>query len=119
MSGNTRRALRAGASDAPRLKRSFARRSPGRSYGFPERLRAAFPVRYNSIVCSINVSALAAISSAIDELAADSRAGLPAADLATRVAGIWTMLASLDPELARRRSGYEEGGGPGASPTLS
>jgi len=70
-------------------------------------------------VCSINVSALAAINSAIDELAADSRAGLPAADLAARVAGIWTMLASLDPELARRRSGYEEGGGPGASPALS
>jgi hypothetical protein len=58
-------------------------------------------------VSSINAAALAALSSAIDELDEDSRAGLPAADLATRVAGIWAMMTALDPELAKRRAGYE------------
>lgn len=51
------------------------------------------------------------MAQAIEELAADSRAGLAQACLAERIAGIWAMLADLDPELARRRSAYESGAG--------
>jgi hypothetical protein len=52
------------------------------------------------------VTRLGALARAIDELAADSRAGLPAADAAARVAGIWMRLEGLDPDLARCRERY-------------
>jgi hypothetical protein len=52
-------------------------------------------------------AAIAEIISAIDQLAADTQAGLAVPDMAARVAGIWAMLAALDPELARLSAGYE------------
>jgi hypothetical protein len=52
------------------------------------------------------VTRLGTLARAIDELAADSRAGLPAAEAATRVAGIWTLLEGLDPDLARCSERY-------------
>jgi hypothetical protein len=58
-------------------------------------------------VCSIEDVAITKVISAIDQLAADSRAGLTAADMRARVAGIWAMLAALDPALARLSAGYE------------
>ena len=45
---------------------------------------------------------------AIDDLAADSRDGTAQADVAERIARLWGMLADIDPELARRRPGYED-----------
>ena len=53
---------------------------------------------------------LALIGEAIDEVAAASREGAASgagmADLTARLAGIWAMLAELDPALARRLWGY-------------
>ncbi len=59
------------------------------------------------MVCSIEDGAIADVISAIDQLAADAGAGLLAADMRSRVAGIWAMLAALDPELARLSAAYE------------
>jgi erythromycin esterase-like protein len=47
------------------------------------------------------------VISAIDQLAADSRAGLTGADMRSRIAALWAMLAALDPELARLAAAYE------------
>jgi hypothetical protein len=58
-------------------------------------------------VCSIEDVAIAEVIGAIDQLAADSRAGLAPSDMRARVAGIWAMLAALDPELARLSAAYE------------
>jgi hypothetical protein len=58
-------------------------------------------------VCSIEDVAIAEVVSAIDQLAADSRAGLAPSDMRARVARIWAMLAALDPELARLSAAYE------------
>jgi hypothetical protein len=52
-------------------------------------------------------TALQDLTCAIDELAADSGSGAAAGHLAERIARLWGMIADLDPELARRRSGYE------------
>ena len=56
---------------------------------------------------------LALIGEAIDEVAAASREGAASgagmADLTARLAGIWAMLAELDPALARRLRGYNAG----------
>ena len=61
---------------------------------------------YCSSMCSTASERLARIGMAIDELAADClaptmRAG-PDAGMQQRLAGIWAMIAELDPELARR-----------------
>lgn len=77
----------------------------------PDGPSAGAAERYRSSVCSTNGASLGAVAQAIEELAADSRAGLAQACLAERIAGIWAMLADLDPELARRRSAYESGAG--------
>ena len=61
-------------------------------------------------MCSTPEAALDELAHAIDELAAASGAGEAAGHLAERIARLWRMIADLDPELARRRSGYE---GPG------
>ena len=53
---------------------------------------------------------MAEVISAIDQLAADSGAGLTGADLRSRIAGVWAMLAALDPELARLSAAYEQAG---------
>ena len=60
------------------------------------------------MVCSIEDGAIAEVIGAIDELAADAGAGLVAADMRSRIAGIWAMLAALDPELARLSAAYEQ-----------
>jgi hypothetical protein len=60
------------------------------------------------MVCSIEDGAIAEVICAIDQLAADAGAGLAAADMRSRVAGIWAMLAALDPELARLSVAYEQ-----------
>jgi hypothetical protein len=59
------------------------------------------------MVCSNEDEAIAEVISAIDQLAADCGAGLAAADMRSRVARIWSMLAALDPELARLTAAYE------------
>ena len=61
------------------------------------------------MVCSIEDGAIAEVISAIDQLAADSGAGLTGADLRSRIAGVWAMLAALDPELARLSAAYGQG----------
>jgi hypothetical protein len=66
---------------------------------------------YYPIVCSIIDAAIAEIISAIDQLAADTQAGGAAPDIPARIAGIWAMLAALDPELARLSAGYERADG--------
>lgn len=58
-------------------------------------------------MCSIEDVAIAEIISAIDQLAADSRAGLAPSAMRARVAALWAMLAALDPELARLSAAYE------------
>jgi hypothetical protein len=58
-------------------------------------------------VCSTSPVSLGHLVQAIDELAADIAAGTAPAHLAKRIAAIWGMIADLDPELARRRPGYE------------
>ena len=60
------------------------------------------------MVCSIEDGTIAEVISAIDQLAADAGAGMVAADMRSRVAGIWAMLAALDPELARLSAAYEQ-----------
>ena len=60
------------------------------------------------MVCSIEDGAIAEVIGAIDQLAADAGAGLVPADMRSRVAGIWAMLAALDPELARLSAAYEQ-----------
>jgi hypothetical protein len=51
---------------------------------------------------------LGALARAIDELAADSRAGLTAGEATARVARIWMLLEGLDPDLDRSRERYGE-----------
>ncbi len=67
-------------------------------------------------MCSITDPRLAMIGTAIDELAEEARAAaarprpaLGAPDtMAERVAGIWAMVAELDPGLARRLAQYTD-----------
>jgi len=82
-------------------------------------------------VCSTTSEQLAKIGKAIDELAADSRAPQGAwsdASFEDRLAGIWAMVAELDPELARRMPSYDprarrpdptRASGPGPDPGAS
>jgi hypothetical protein len=53
-------------------------------------------------------TALQDLTRAIDELAAESGSGAAAGHQAERIARLWGMIADLDPELARRRSAYEQ-----------
>ena len=64
---------------------------------------------YDSTVCSTDGSALRRVAEAIDQLEAD-RAKADAADLEARVAAVWSMVSEIDPELARRASGYDKPG---------
>jgi hypothetical protein len=65
-------------------------------------------------VCSTRESRLAQIGEAIDEVAAAARSGASAGadmdDLANRVAGIWAMVAEIDPGLALRLPRYSRDG---------
>jgi len=61
-------------------------------------------------VCSTREGRLARLREAIDEVAVAARAG-PAEhpspeEMAERVAGLWAMIAELDPGLAARLPGY-------------
>jgi len=47
------------------------------------------------------------VAEAIDRLEAD-RGNTDAADLAARIAAVWSMVSEIDPELARLASGYEK-----------
>jgi hypothetical protein len=49
------------------------------------------------------------VAEAIDQLEADRR-NTDAADLEARVAAVWSMVSEIDPELARRASGYDKPG---------
>jgi hypothetical protein len=61
-------------------------------------------------MCSTLEARLAMLRAAIDEMALDVLAGQPghveAEDLAERLAGLWGMIAELDPALAARLRGY-------------
>jgi hypothetical protein len=56
------------------------------------------------------------IASAIDQLESDVRNGADEAELTTRIAALWQMVSTLDPELARRALRYTAppGGPPSA-----
>jgi hypothetical protein len=49
---------------------------------------------------------MARLTQAIDDLAAEGLAGLPPETLVERVAGIWSLIEGIDPEIARRRTRY-------------
>jgi hypothetical protein len=64
-------------------------------------------------VCSTPEPPVVRLTRAIEDLAADCRDGGADSQLAERIARLWGMIADLDPELARRRSGYEGAAPPG------
>ncbi len=64
---------------------------------------------YDSTVCSTEGDALRRVAEAIDRLEADRQETDPA-DLAARVAAVWSMVSQIDPELARLASGYTKPG---------
>jgi hypothetical protein len=64
---------------------------------------------YDSTVCSTEGDALRRVAEAIDRLEAD-RQNTDPADLAARVAALWSMVSRIDPELARLASGYTKPG---------
>lgn len=57
-------------------------------------------------MCSTHGERLARLTQAIDDLAAEGLTGLPPETLVERVAGIWSMVEGIDPEIARRRTRY-------------
>ena len=57
-------------------------------------------------MCSIHGERLALLTKAIDELAAEGLTGLSPEALVERVAGIWSLVEGIDPEIARRRTRY-------------
>ncbi|ACZ00460.1 MULTISPECIES: hypothetical protein [Thermomonospora] len=57
-------------------------------------------------MCSNKGERLARLAQAIDELATEGLVGLPPETLAERVAGIWSLVEGIDPEIARRRTRY-------------
>jgi hypothetical protein len=57
-------------------------------------------------MCSTQGERLARLTRALDELAADGLAGLPPERLVERVAGIWSLIEGIDPEIARSRTRY-------------
>lgn len=57
-------------------------------------------------MCSQQGDRLARLTQALDDLAAERLAGLPTERLVERVAGIWSLVEGLDPEIARSRTRY-------------
>jgi hypothetical protein len=61
-------------------------------------------------MCSTREARLARLRAAIDEVALAARADPPGdagpEELAERLAGLWAMMAELDPDLAARLRGY-------------
>src|SRR5487761_1363205 len=88
-------------------KAALGSQSAGRLVTLPIRLRTAGRSGYRSSVCSTPETpaetALGDLARAIEELAADNRAGAAPGQLADRIARLWGMVTDLDPELARRR----------------
>ncbi|GGU95399.1 hypothetical protein GCM10010182_09750 [Actinomadura cremea] len=68
--------------------------------------RPTLPAHYYSNMCSTDGERLARLAQAIDDLAAEGLAELPPETLLERVAGLWSLVEELDPEIARRRTGY-------------
>ena len=60
-------------------------------------------------MCSIEGGALRRVAEAIDRLEAE-RQDTDAADLAARIAAVWSMVTEIDPKLARLASGYHKPG---------
>ena len=58
-------------------------------------------------MCSIHGGALRRVAEAIDRLEAD-RGSTDAADLAARIAAVWSMVSEIDPDLARLASRYQK-----------
>ena len=58
-------------------------------------------------MCSIDGGALRRVAEAIDRLEAD-RGNTDAADLAARIAAVWSMVSEIDPDLARLASRYQK-----------
>lgn len=67
-------------------------------------------------MCSPDGERIARLTEAIDDLAAEGLGGLPQDALLERVAGIWSLVVGMDPEIARRRSGYADPPGDSAAP---
>ena len=92
-------------------KAALGSQPAGRLVTLPIRLRTVGRSGYRSSVCSTPETpaetALGDLARAIEELAADNRAGAAPGQLADRIARLWGMVTDLDPELARRRLGYE------------
>ncbi|OLT23885.1 hypothetical protein BJF79_14105 [Actinomadura sp. CNU-125] len=61
-------------------------------------------------MCSTDGDPLDRLAQAIDDLAAEGLAELPPETLVERVAGIWSLVEELDPDIARRRTGYTDRG---------
>jgi len=57
-------------------------------------------------VCSIDDPAFRRVAEAIDQLEADRQVMDPA-DLAARIAALWSMVGDIDPELARLAARYQ------------
>lgn len=57
-------------------------------------------------MCSSKGERLARLAQAIDDLATEGLVGLPPETLVERVAGIWSLVEGIDPEIARRRTRY-------------
>ena len=68
-------------------------------------LRSAPRACYASTVYSTRELALKSVTEAIDALEA-RRHGLDPADLETQVAAVWTIMAEMDPELAKHAARY-------------
>jgi hypothetical protein len=71
-----------------------------------ERPVADLGAGYHSPVRSNTGDEIGRIATAIDQLESDARNGMAAAELTTRIAGLWQMISALDPELARRAQRY-------------
>jgi hypothetical protein len=78
-----------------------------------DRVRSVTGAGYRSTVCSTPEQPLSRLARAIEDLAEDWRDGTADGELAERIAGVWGMIADLDPELARRWSDYEGPAQPG------
>ena len=71
-------------------------------------IRHTLHAHYYSNMCSTDGERLARLAQAIDDLAAEGLAELPPETLLERVAGIWSLVEELDPDIARRRTGYTD-----------
>ena len=69
-------------------------------------MRPPARVRYHPHVCSITRGEIERIAAAIDQVASDIHGPAGEPELTARVAGIWLMIGTLDPSLARRQQGY-------------